>query len=91
MSLTIICRFIIFVPSTFLSSTYVLAQFAFTRLFSVIYFCSYMMLWRGWWNLLALLRPPPSLLLSLALSIQLLTSSLPSNVGPPLSFSHDTK
>ena len=89
--LTTIFRFIIFVPSTFLSSISFVAQFAFSRLFTVMYFCSYMMMWRGWWHLLALLSPAPSLLLPLALSVQLLTCSLPSNLGPPLTFSHDTK
>ena len=90
--LTIIFRFITFVPSsTFLSSISVVAQFAFSRVFTVIYFCAYMMMWRGWWNILALTAPPSSLLLTIALSVQLLTCSLPSNLGPPLTFSHDTK
>ena len=90
--LTIIFRFITFVPSpTFLSSISVVAQFAFSRLFTLIYFCAYMMMWRGWWNILALTAPPASLLLTIALSVQLLTCSLPSNLGPPLTFSHDTK
>ena len=89
--LTIIFRFIIFVPSTFLSSISVVAQFAFSRVFTVIYFCAYMMMWRGCWNILALLTPPSSLLLAIALILQFLTCSLPSNLGPPLTFSHDTK
>ena len=89
--LTIIFRFIIFLPSTFLSSISSVAQFAFSRVFTVMYFMIYMMMWRGWWNILHLLSPPSSLLLLLALSVQFLTSSLPSNLGPPLAFSHDTK
>ena len=89
--LTIIFRFIIFVPSTFLSSISVVAQFVISRVFTVMYFCAYMMMWRGWWNILALLAPPSTLLLAIALSAQFLTCSLPSNLGPPLAFSHDTK
>ena len=89
--LTIIFRFIIFVPSTFLSSISVVAQFALSRVFTVLYFCAYMMMWRGWWNILDNISPPSSLLLVIALSVQFLTCSLPSNLGPPLTFSHDTK
>ena len=89
--LTIIFRFVNFVPSTLLSSISFAAQFAFSRAFTVMYFCAYMMMWRGWWNILALLAPPSSLLLTTALTLQFLASSLPSNLGPPLAFSHDTK
>ena len=74
-----------------LSSISFAARFAFSRAFTVMYFCAYMMMWRGWWNILALLAPPSSLLLTTALTLQFLTSSLPSNLGPPLAFSHDTK
>ena len=41
--------------------------------------------------MLDLLSPSCFLLLSPALCVQLVTRSLPSNVGPPLSFSHDSK
>ena len=93
-SFTFLLRFFIFVPSTFVSSIPCLAQFAFTRAFTVIYFCCYMMLWRGWWELLTILTLsgfPLSLLLGLGVSVLFLSCSLASNVGPPLSVSHDSK
>ena len=90
-SSTILLRLIILVPSSLVSSMSFVAQFAFTRVFSVIYFCCYMMLWRGWWSLFNMFTPPLSLLLGLGISVLFLTCSLSSNVGPPLAFSHDTK
>ena len=92
-SFTFLLRFFNFVPlsSSLMSSIPHFAQFCVSRLFTVIYFLCYMMVWRGWWATLTLLAPPPSLLLGLGASILFLSCSLASNVGPPLTVSHDSK
>ena len=92
-SFTFLLRFFNFVPSSssLMSSIPRFAQFCVSRLFTVIYFLCYMMVWRGWWATFTLLAPPPSLLLGLGASILFLSCSLASNVGPPLTVSHDSK
>ena len=91
-SATFILRFIVFVPSHVMSSISSSdAQFAFTRLFTMVYFGFYMMVWRGWWTLLSTLDIPLGLLLGLGVFALVFACSLASNVGPPLVVNHDTK
>ena len=88
---TVLLRFVVFLPSSLMSSMSSVAKLAFTRCFTVIYFCFYMMLWRGWWTLLTSLHQPPALVLGVGVGVLLLTCSLSSNVGPPLVVSQDSK
>ena len=64
---TILLHFVMLVPS--LSSIPSMVHFAFSRFFTVIYFCCYMMLWRGWWSLLIIIDSSDSLLLSIGIFI----------------------
>ena len=87
--LTILLRFIVLVPS--LSSMPSLAHFIISRAFTIIYFCCYMMLWRGWWALLTFINAHNMLLLLLGIFVLFISRSLATNVGPPLTVSHDTR
>ena len=87
--LTILLRFVILVPSP--SSIPSIVHFTFSRLFTVIYFSCYMMLWRGWWSLLNIINAPTSLVLGTGIFNLVISGSLPTNVGPPLAVSHDTR
>ena len=87
--LTILLRFIILVPS--LSSMPSLAHFIFSRVFTIIYFCCYMLLWRGWWALLTYINAHNMLVLLLGIFVLFISSSLATNVGAPLSVSHDSR
>ena len=60
-----------------------------TRVFTLLFFCTYMLLWRGWWGLLTVLQLPDLLLLCSGLGLLLVTDTLGTNVGAPLAFSRD--
>ena len=87
--LTMLLRFVILVPTP--SSIPSIVHFTFSRLFTVIYFCCYMMLWRGWWSLLIIIDGPNLLVLGIGIFILFISGSLATNVGPPLSVSHDSR
>ena len=88
--LTILLRFVILVPSM-LSSIPSVLYFILSRTFTVIYFCCYMVLWRGWWSLLVKLDGPKLLILCVGICSLFVSGTLPTNVGPPLAISHDTR
>ena len=87
--LTMLMRFVIMVPSS--SSMPSIIYFAVSRVFTVIYFCCYMLLWRGWWSLLIVINGPKLIFLTIGILCLLIFGSLSTNVGPPLSVSHDTR
>jgi len=62
-----------------------------SRTFTIVYFCTYMLVWRGWWGLLTFLQLPDVVLLIISLGLLLLSGCLGTNIGAPLAISRDSR